>query len=87
MVGLGESIEEVKETIRDLHEVGCEIITIGQYLQANRLKLPVKSFVTPESFKLFETFGNEIGVKHLYSGPFVRSSYNASQLMDQVLRE
>lgn len=84
MVGLGETLDEVKETIQDLHHVGCDIITIGQYLQPNRNKLLVKSFVTPEEFKDFETYGKNIGVKHLYSGPFVRSSYNASLLKDEA---
>ena len=78
MVGLGETPEEVKETIRDLKEVGIDIITIGQYLQASSKKLRVKEFVTPEQFKKYEEYGYSIGVKHMYSGPFVRSSYNAS---------
>jgi lipoic acid synthetase len=77
MVGLGESDEEVQEAIRDLKEVGVDIITIGQYLQPNRKKLLVKSFVTPEQFAGYEAFGHEIGVPHMYCGPFVRSSYNA----------
>lgn len=77
MVGLGETSEEIKETIKDLYTAGCDIITIGHYLQASRLKLPVKSFVTPEEFKEYEEYGHTIGVKHMYCGPFVRSSYNA----------
>lgn len=84
MVGLGETLDEVKATIRDLYEVGCDIITIGQYLQPNRNKLLVKSFVTPTEFKEFETYGQGIGVKHMYCGPFVRSSYNASLLKDEA---
>jgi len=54
------------------------IITIGQYLQANRLKLLVKSFITPEQFKTFEEYGYSVGVPYMYCGPFVRSSYNAN---------
>ncbi|MFT5318977.1 MAG: lipoic acid synthetase, partial [Chlamydiales bacterium] len=77
MVGLGETSEQVKQTIRDLKETGCDIITIGQYLQANRHKLRVKAFITPEQFKEYEEFGYSIGVQHMYCGPFVRSSYNA----------
>lgn len=84
MVGLGENLEEVKETIQDLHVAGCDIITIGQYLQPNKNKLLVKSFVTPEEFKMFEDYGHRIGVKHMYCGPFVRSSYNASLLKDEA---
>lgn len=86
MVGLGETLDEVKETIDDLHSVGCEIITIGQYLQPNKNKLLVKSFITPEEFKMFEEYGHSIGVKYMYSGPFVRSSYNASLLKDKAFK-
>lgn len=78
MLGLGETEAQVQETIRDLHSAGCDIITIGQYLQASRSKLLVKSFVTPEQFKAYETYGLSIGVKFMYCGPFVRSSYNAN---------
>lgn len=77
MVGLGESDEQVQETIADLRDAGCDIITMGQYLQPSRKKLRVKSFVTPEKFKEYEDFGHNNGVKHMYCGPFVRSSYNA----------
>lgn len=81
MVGLGETEHQVFQTIRDLYRNGCDIITIGQYLQPNRKKLLVKEFVTPEQFKKYETFGYEIGVKHMYCGPFVRSSYNANEIL------
>ena len=82
MVGLGETEDEVKETIRDLKQAGCDIITIGQYLQPNRKKLLVKSFVSPEQFKLYEEYGYQIGVTHMYSGLFVRSSYNAGDIIN-----
>lgn len=84
MVGLGESPEEVEETIRELHDVGTDIITIGQYLQANHNKIAVKSFVTPKQFKAYETYGYQIGVPYMYSGPFIRSSYNAQMLKNKV---
>jgi len=77
MVGLGETAAEVEETIRDLHQVGCDIITMGQYLQASRAKLRVKSFVSPSEFERYAEYGKKIGVPHMYCGPFVRSSYNA----------
>lgn len=80
MVGLGETPDQVKQTILDLIEVGCDIITIGHYLQANVKKLTVKSFITPEQFKEYEEFGYQAGAKHMYSGPFVRSSYNAKDI-------
>lgn len=80
MVGLGESDEEVCATIEDLHSAGCDIITIGHYLQAHRHKLRVKAFITPEQFKAYEDYGYKIGVKFMYCGPFVRSSYNAQMI-------
>ncbi len=84
MVGLGETEEQVQQTIRDLHEAGVDIITIGQYLQPNRHKLRVKAFIIPEQFKKYEEYGYSIGVKHMYCGPLVRSSYNANLLIKQV---
>lgn len=86
MVGLGETEEEVQETLRDLQSAGCQIITIGQYLQPNKHKLLVKSFVTPEQFKEYERYGHSLGIKYIYSGPFVRSSYNASLLKDHAFK-
>lgn len=80
MVGLGETPAQVKETIFDLHHVGCDIITIGQYLQPSSKKLLVKEFVTPAQFKQYEEYGHSIGVKQMYCGPFVRSSYNAHEV-------
>ncbi|MBS0604877.1 MAG: lipoyl synthase [Verrucomicrobia bacterium] len=80
MVGLGETPLQVQETITDLRDAGCSIITIGQYLQADQRKLLVKEFVTPEQFKAYEEFGSSIGVKQMYCGPFVRSSYNAHEV-------
>ncbi len=84
MVGLGESKEEVFATIDDLYRVGCSIITIGQYLQPNRRKLLVKDFIHPDTFKEYETYGHKIGVKHMHCGPFIRSSYNAASVFEQV---
>ena len=81
MVGLGETEDEVKETIEDLHQAGCDIITIGQYLQASRNKLNVKAFISPEQFEMYAAYGKQLGVKHMYCGPFVRSSYNADLLV------
>lgn len=80
MVGLGETFDEVKSTLEDLKQAGCDIVTIGHYLQASRLKLPVRRFVTPEEFEAYKTYGESIGLKNVYSGPFVRSSYNADLL-------
>ncbi|MCF7852000.1 MAG: lipoyl synthase [Simkaniaceae bacterium] len=84
MLGFGETKEEVKETIRDLKEAGCDIITIGQYLQASRSRALVKAFISPEEFKFYEEYGHSIGVRHMYCGPFVRSSYNADLLTQSL---
>ncbi len=85
MVGLGETEEQVHETLRDLQQNGCDIVTMGQYLQPNRQKLLVKAFVTPEQFKKYEEYGHSIGIKHMYCGPFVRSSYNADLIIQKAL--
>jgi lipoic acid synthetase len=87
MVGLGENDEQVKQTIYDLHRAGCDIVTIGQYLQADRKKLLVKAFITPEQFKIYEEYGYSIGVKHMYCGPFVRSSYNAHEIQQSISKK
>lgn len=84
MVGLGETVDQVKSTIRDLSAAGCDIVTIGQYLQPNRNKLLVKSFVHPDQFKAYEEYGYEMGIKQMHCGPFVRSSYNADQFVEKV---
>lgn len=84
MVGLGETFDQVKETINDLKSVGCDIITIGQYLQASSSKLRVKEFVPPEIFKQYEAYGYEIGVAYMYCGPFIRSSYNANLVINEA---
>lgn len=78
MVGLGETKEQVYQALEDLKEAGCDIVTIGQYLQPNRKKLMVKAFITPEEFEDYAQYGKQIGIKFVYSGPFVRSSYNAN---------
>lgn len=78
MLGLGETEMQVKETIQDLANAGCDIITLGQYLQPDKQKLRVKSFIHPDQFKAYEEYGLSIGVRHVYAGPFVRSSYNAN---------
>lgn len=84
MVGLGETREQVEETLRDLAHAGCDIVTIGQYLQPNRRKLLVKAFVHPDEFKHYEQYGNQVGISHMYCGPFIRSSYNAELVLQQV---
>lgn len=87
MVGLGENDQDVFETIQDLKNAGCDIVTIGQYLQPNRQKLLVKAFVTPEQFKKYEEHGHALGIKNMYCGPFIRSSYNANEVLQQTLQK
>lgn len=82
MVGLGETMEELKETMADLRSHHCEILTIGQYLQPTREHLPVFTYYTPEQFKQLEKIGKELGFKHVASGPHVRSSYKAQELFE-----
>jgi lipoic acid synthetase len=84
MVGLGETPDQVEQTIADLYRAGCDIITIGQYLQPDSKKLLVKEFVAPAQFKHYEEYGYSIGVKQMYCGPFVRSSYNAHEVKKLV---
>ncbi len=82
MVGLGETKDEVKEVLRDLLASGCDAVTIGQYLRPSRQNLEVKEYVDPGVFKEYEDYGKAIGLRHVYSGPFVRSSYNAEKLIN-----
>jgi lipoic acid synthetase len=77
MLGLGETEEEVMQTMRDLQGVGLDVLTIGQYLQPTKKHLPVQEFITPEQFKKYETFGLELGFMYVESGALVRSSYKA----------
>jgi lipoyl synthase len=84
MLGLGETKEQIQETLQDLAHIGCDIVTMGQYLQPNRRKLLVKTFIHPDEFKAYEEFGYQIGIKHMYCGPFVRSSYNANLVIQQA---
>jgi lipoyl synthase len=84
MLGLGETQEEVHQTLHDLKNVGCSILTIGQYLQPNRRKLLVKDFITPELFKMYEDYGHAIGIPYMHCGPFIRSSYNAAAVFQKV---
>jgi lipoic acid synthetase len=82
MLGLGETEEEVKQTMLDLREVDVDIVTIGQYLQPSKKHLPVKEFITPDQFKIYEDFGKQIGFRHVESGALVRSSYKAHKHID-----
>lgn len=84
MVGLGETIEEVRETMRDLREWGVDILTIGQYLQPSKKHLPIERYYTPDEFDELKRFGGEIGFRWVESGPLVRSSYHAEQQVREL---
>lgn len=79
MVGLGETPQEVEELMNDLRAVGCEILTIGQYLQPSHRHYNVAEYVTPEQFKRYKELGMSKGFKQVESAPLVRSSYHAEQ--------
>lgn len=79
MVGLGESKDEVLQTMDDLLEAGCKILTIGQYLQPTHKHYPVAEYITPEQFLEYKTIGEKKGFQTVESGPLVRSSYHAEK--------
>jgi lipoic acid synthetase len=80
MLGLGESLEEVKKTLQDLLDAGCSIVTLGQYLQPSKEHLQVERFVSPEEFDHWKETALNMGFSGIASGPFVRSSYHAKEL-------
>ncbi|MBL8170458.1 MAG: lipoyl synthase [Acidobacteria bacterium] len=79
MVGLGETTEEVIQTMQDLRAAECDILTVGQYLQPAERRLPVERYYTPAEFAEFKRLGLEMGFKYVESGPLVRSSYHAHE--------
>jgi len=79
MVGLGETVEEVRAVMRELHAAGCVILSIGQYLQPTKAHWPVMRFYPPEEFRLLKEEGLTLGFRHVESGPLVRSSYHAAE--------
>lgn len=91
MVGLGESLRDLSATIKDLKSVGCDILTIGQYLRPHQDNLPVRRYVTPEEFDSYKAMATKAGFKFVLSGPFVRSSYRAEECylgaQDPVIRD
>jgi lipoic acid synthetase len=79
MLGLGEEIGEVEQVMQDLRDNGCDMLTLGQYLQPSRYHLPVARFVTPDEFERLGEVGRCMGFSHVASGPMVRSSYHADR--------
>ncbi len=79
MLGLGESEQELIETMQDLRSVNVDVLTLGQYLQPSPTHLPVAEFISPEKFTMYQKIGLEMGFKYVESGPLVRSSYHAEK--------
>ena len=80
MLGLGETEKEIFSLLRDLSDVGCDFLTIGQYLQPRPDRLPVVRYIPPGEFEEYKEVGEEMGFKSVASGPFVRSSFHAAQM-------
>lgn len=81
MIGLGETFEQIEETLIDLKNVGCDIVTIGQYIQPSKEHLEVSKYYTPEEYEQLKALAEKIGIKHHQIGPLVRSSYRAAELI------
>ena len=87
MVGLGETTDELYETLSDLRSVGCDVLTVGQYLQPTRDRhAPVARYYPPEEFEAIERHARSLGFLSVASGPFVRSSYNAAEVFEESKR-
>ena len=85
MLGLGETRGEIHDTLADLRDAGCRVLTLGQYLQPSRRHLPVREFVPPEVFASLRRLALDLGFLHVASGPLVRSSYHAAALFGDVV--
>ena len=83
MLGLGETTKEVHHTLKDLRDVGCDVVTFGQYLQPTPRHLKVKEYITPEDFKEWKKIAEGMGFLYVASGPLVRSSYKAGEYFMQ----
>ena len=84
MVGLGETFEEICAVLADLRTAGVDIVTIGQYLRPSREQLPVTRFYTPDEFAALKRHGEGLGIRHVESGPLVRSSYHAHEQTERL---
>lgn len=82
MVGLGETKAEVIATLKDLKQVGCDIVTIGQYLQPSKEHLEVYEYIEPQVFEEYKAIGQDLGFKYVASAPYVRSSFNAKEFSE-----
>ncbi|MDD5723602.1 MAG: lipoyl synthase [Syntrophales bacterium] len=87
MLGLGETSSEIEQTLRDMVNAGCDILTLGQYLQPSKKNLPVERFVHPDEFDQWRVAALDMGFSAVVSGPLVRSSYHADKLYYQTVKE
>jgi len=87
MVGLGETWDEIEETMRDLRAVGCDLLTIGQYLRPSAKHAPVMKWYTPDEFNDLREMGERLGFSQVASGPLVRSSYHAEEQLRAAARQ
>lgn len=85
MVGLGETFEDIKKTLTDLKNVGCDIVTIGQYIAPSKAHLLVEKYYTLEEFEQLKALARKVGIKNYQIGPLVRSSYNAAEAVNTTL--
>jgi lipoic acid synthetase len=85
ILGMGEASDEVEQALRDLADAGCDIVTVGQYLQPTPHHLPVHRWVTPEEFERHKRSGEAMGIAHVEAGPLVRSSYHAGSQLRRAL--
>lgn len=81
IIGLGETFEQIEQTLIDLKNVGCDIVTIGQYIQPSKHHLEVAKYYTPEEYDELKELANKVGIKNHQIGPLVRSSYRAAELV------
>ena len=84
MLGMGEKKQEIINIMKDLREIDCDIITIGQYLQPGPEHYPVKKYIKPEEFQEYENIGQKLGFKYVAAGPYIRSSYQAADFFEDI---
>ena len=84
MLGLGEGHDELLATFNDVADRGVDILTLGQYLKPGKDNADVKKYYTPEEFEMYKTLAEESGIRYVFSGPLVRSSYLAEHVFDDV---
>jgi lipoic acid synthetase len=84
MLGLGETTDELLSVFADLRDVGCDALTLGQYLAPTLKHIPVARYVSPEEFEALAVMARRLGFRHVASGPFVRSSYHADEMVSHA---